>query len=68
MYVAKFDKNGIFWRITLFKKEWSNDILSNEIEKISTKNFLFHGSGYRWIYKEIGKNLFINKQLEVIDG
>ena len=68
MYIAKFDKTGIRWKVTLFNKRWSEEMLSNEMEAISDKNFFFHASGYRWVNKEIAKQLFAQHKLEIIDG
>jgi hypothetical protein len=68
MYVAKFDKHGILWSVTLFNKVWSNEMLSHEIETITTKRFILHSSGYRWMNKEIAKQLFKQHKLEIIDG
>lgn len=68
MYVAKFDKALLRWRVTLFNKSWSEEMLSNEIEEIDSKTFFFHSSGYRWVNKEIAKQLFKQHKLEIING
>lgn len=68
MYVAKFDKEGIFWTVTVLEKVWSDVILSHEVKEIRSKRFLFHQTGYRWIEKEICKSLFYKHQLEIING
>lgn len=68
MYVAKFDRNKIFWKVTLFEKNWSEEMLSNQVSFIDEKSFVFHRSAYRWINKEVAKNLFDNHLLEIIDG
>lgn len=68
MYVAKFDKKGIFWQVTVFEKFWSEDILSHQIKQINSKNFIFHFHGYRWLEKEICRSLFYKHKLEIIDG
>jgi hypothetical protein len=68
MYVAKFDREGILWRVTVFEKIWSEGILSHEIKEIKSKRFLFHHSGYRWADREICRSLFYKHQLEIIDG
>jgi hypothetical protein len=68
MYVAKFYRESLLWRVVLFEKEWSDIMMTHEVKEISTKRFVLHGRGYRWIYKEIGKTLFTQRKLEVIDG
>jgi hypothetical protein len=68
MHVAKFTRSGIRWEVTLFEKRWSDTMLSNEIEMVNKKTFLFHSSGYRWVNKEIAKILFRQHKLEIIDG
>lgn len=68
MYLAKFDRKGLFWQVILFEKSWSDQMLSNEIREIKSKNFLFHFSGYRWIEKEICRSLFYKHRLEIING
>lgn len=68
MYVAKFDREGILWRVTVFEKEWSNLMYTHEVSEIATKRFVFHNSGYRWINKEVSRNLFEKHRLEIING
>jgi hypothetical protein len=68
MYVAKFDKEGLLWRVTIFEKLWSEEMLTNEIKEIQSKRFIFHWRGYRWIEKEVCKSLFYKHRLEIIDG
>ena len=68
MYVAKFDREGILWKVTVFEKEWSDQMMSHEIKEVATNTFLFHSSGYRWIEREICKDLFQQHRLEIING
>lgn len=68
MYVAKFDRSGMFWRVTVFEKSWSDKVLSHEIKELKTKNFVFYGRGYRWAEKQICQSLFYKKRLEIING
>jgi hypothetical protein len=68
MFVAKFDKEGILWRVTIFEKNWCEEVFSNEVKQVQSKKFLFHSSGYRWINKEICKRLFDKHELEIING
>jgi hypothetical protein len=68
MYVAKFDREGILWRVTLLEKEWSQEMLSHEIKEISSKRFLFSTRAYRWIHNQIIIDLFAHRKLEIING
>lgn len=68
MYIARFDRNKVLWKVTILEKNWSDDILSNEIKKIKSKNFVFRTHAYKWISKEICRQLFERHELEVIDG
>ena len=68
MYVARFDRESIFWRVTVFEKTWSQEMLTNEVKEIRSKRFIFHQRAYRWIEKEICRSLFYNHRLEIING
>lgn len=68
MYLAKFDKDGLIWRVTIFQKIWCEGMLSHEVKEIRSKRFIFHRNGYRWIEKEVCQSLFYNHKLEIIDG
>lgn len=67
MYVAKITKYGLIFHAELLEKQWSEEILSNNIKKISNKNFFFRSSAYKWINSEISKTLFIKRELDIID-
>ncbi len=68
MYVARFDKKGIFWTVTILDKKWSEEMSTHTVEPMASRRFLFHSSGYRWINKEVAKYLFSQHVLEIIDG
>jgi hypothetical protein len=68
MYVAKFDRAGMLWKVTLLEKRWSDQMLSNEITELKTKKFWMHHNAYRWIEREVSCDLFHKHQLEIIDG
>lgn len=67
MYVAKIIKNGLVFHATLFEKSWSEEMLSNSVNLVSEKSFLFRSSAYKWMNAEISRNLFMKKKLEIID-
>ena len=68
MYVAKFYREGFLWRVTVFEKIWSEEVLSHEVKEVKTKRFLFHGRGYRWLEKQVCQSLFYKHRLEIING
>lgn len=68
MYVAKFDRHGVKWTVTLFEKHWSEEMLSHQINMLSRKKFFLVSSGHRWINKEICRKLFEQHKLEIING
>lgn len=68
MYVAKFSRDLIFWKVTIFEKRWSELMLSNELFEINQKIFILHSSGYRWINSEMSRILFDQHKLEIVNG
>ena len=67
MYVAKIIKLGILFQATLLEKQWSQEMLSNNISVLSTKKFLLRSSAHRWIRSEMARHMFMKKKLEIID-
>lgn len=67
MYVAKILKHRVLFHATLFEKYWSEQMLSNTVQVICQKRFVFRSSARRWINSEISKDLFNKKKLEIID-
>jgi hypothetical protein len=68
MYVAKFDKQGIFWYAKLLQKEWSEDFFSNRMTVIKEKKFLIKIVATLWIQKQICKSLIKKNELEIQNG
>lgn len=68
MYVARFDPEGFLWKVTIFEKIWSEEMLSHEVTKIKSKKFFFHHQGYRWLEKQICEDLFNKNRMEIING
>jgi len=68
MYVVKFNRDSIFWIVTIFEKRWSESMNSNELIEINRKVFIFHSSGYRWINSEMSRILFEQHKLEIVNG
>jgi hypothetical protein len=68
MYVAKFDKQGIFWYAKLLQKEWSEEFFSNRIIIIKEKKFLIKILATLWMQKQIYKSLINKNELEIQNG
>lgn len=67
MYVAKITKNKLVLHAHLFEKQWSEELLSNKIQTISEKKFIFRSSAYKWINAELSRILFIKRELDIVD-
>jgi hypothetical protein len=68
MYVARFKRKGMRWKVSLFEKRWSDSMYSNEISELKNKSFFFRTSAQRWINKEMRRIMFEQHKLEIIDG
>lgn len=68
MYVVRFDRNGIRWKVTLFEKNWSEEMQTNEVSEVSSHKFFLHATASRWIRNEIAKKLVKQHKLEIING
>lgn len=68
MYVAKFSSESLFYRVTLFEKKWSDEMLSNNIIELDSRRFLSYFLAKYWINKKIANLLINNKELEIING
>ena len=68
MYVAKFNRDSIFWIVTIFEKRWSESMHSNELIEIKKKAFILHSSGHRLINSEMSRMLFDQHKLEIVNG
>ena len=67
MYVAKITRSKLILHAQLLEKQWSEEMLSNKVDAISSKKFLFRYFAYKWINAEISRSLFMKKKLEIID-
>ena len=68
MYVVKFSIEGFFYRVNIFKKVWSEDLMSNEIIHIDNKRFILHFLANYWVAKRMISLLINQKEMEIIDG
>jgi len=68
MYVIKLSHGKLGTSAHIYKKYWSKELLSNIVEPISNKDFIFKFRAKRWAEREL-LNILINKQeMEIIDG
>jgi hypothetical protein len=67
MYVAKICRKGLMIQASIFKKEWSEDFMSNQIISISKAKFLSRRAAQNWSNAEVCRSMFENHELEIID-
>lgn len=67
MYVAKICRKGLIIQASIFKKEWSEEFMSNQITSINRAKFLSRKSAERWSNAQVCKSMFENHELEIID-
>jgi hypothetical protein len=67
MYVVKFSSESLFFRVTLFEKQWSEEMLSNSMTEIDSRRFMFYCAAKRWVDKTIVRLLIKQKKMEIID-
>lgn len=67
MYVAKISSENLFFRATIFEKEWSEEMLSNSFTEIESKRFISYFLAKHWLNKKIVSILFNEKYIELID-
>jgi hypothetical protein len=65
-YFIKNVRDGIFLNIEVWKKEWSELMLTNTTIPINNKKFIFNSTKIElWIAKTILDDLSLNKKVEV---
>lgn len=67
MYVAKICRRGLLIDARVLEKVWSEELASNSVVSINKKFFIFRKRAESWVNKEICRNLFEKKKLEIID-
>jgi hypothetical protein len=66
-YFIKDIRNGIFFNIEVWKKEWSELMLTNITVLINNKKFVFYNNRVElWIAKTILNDLSLNKKVDVV--
>lgn len=68
MYVAKFSKKGILWRVVLLEKVWSEEMMTNEVVEKGSKTAVFHSTASRWIRNQIAREMVLRHELEILNG
>lgn len=67
-YVIKISGGKLGTSAHIYKKYWSEELLSNTLTEITTKDFVFKFRARRWAEKEMLKILIGKKEMEIIDG
>lgn len=67
-YVVKVSSRKLGVSANIYKKNWSEDLFSNQLNLISHKDFIFKFRAKRWAEKEMIKILINNKEMEIING
>lgn len=68
MYVAKLSYENIFYRVTIFEKTWSEEMLSNSMLELDNKRFMSYFFAKYWLNKKLVDILIQDKQVEIVDG
>ena len=67
-YVIKIAGGKLGTSAHIYKKYWSEEMLSNIVEPITSKDFIFKFRAKRWAKKEMLKILINKKEMEIVDG
>lgn len=67
-YVVKIAGGKLGTSAHIYKKYWSEELMSNTLTQIKNKDFLFKFRAKRWAEKEIIKLLIDKKEMEIVDG
>ena len=67
-YVIKISGGKLGTSAHIYKKYWSEEMLSNKVELITTKDFMFKFRAKRWAEKELLNILIDKKEMEIVDG
>lgn len=67
-YVVKISGGKLGTSAHIYKKYWSEELMSNIVTQINNKDFLFKFRAKRWAEKEIIKLLIDKKEMEIVDG
>ena len=67
-YVIKISGGKLGTSAYIYKKYWSEEMISNTVELITTKDFIFKCRAKRWAKKEIINILINKKEMEIVDG
>jgi len=67
-YVIKFSDGKLGTSAHIYEKYWSEEIFSNVVHPVKSKDFIFKFSARRWAKKEMLNLLIDKKEMEIIDG
>lgn len=67
-YVIKISGGKLGTSAYIYKKNWSEEMLSNKVELITSKDFILKFRAKRWAEKELLNILIDKKEMEIVDG
>lgn len=68
MFIVKTMRKGLMVEVTVIEKRWSESMLSNVVETISSSRFFLRSSARRWANKEMLKVIDQRYGMEYING
>jgi len=69
MYIVKYSRSSsLRLNVSVWSKEWSDELNSNQIEKLGEKNTILVSTARKWACKTIIRDLVLRKKMEVLDG
>lgn len=68
-YLIKKAWSGFFLNVSVWRKEWSDSIMSNTTTLIDSKKFLFNNRNVNiWLAKKILEDLTSRDRMEIYDN
>lgn len=67
-YVIKISGGKLGVCANIYEKYWSEEMLSNIVKPIKSKDFMFKFRAKKWAQKQMINILINNREMEIIDG
>lgn len=68
MFIVKTMRKGLMVEVAVMEKRWSESMLSNVVETISSSRFFLRSNARRWANKEMLKVIDQRYGMEYING
>jgi hypothetical protein len=65
MYFAKESRSDGMWRFELWKKSWSEEMMTHIPFLLAEKSFIFRRNGINWISKLMLNIMIADQQFEI---